>query len=326
MGQKARYLKHNNDNQPLFENKTSEADLGGSFHIRSPKKLNNNLEKLNLNDNQFLHSAAKAQNVCNLETPSDTFVNFNINNINTVRRLHFKPELPLSTKRSLYSNKENLPEQTKEELKTSESKQFTQNIISASLSSLSVKENKDIVNKASVNIKDDSCNISFETSKYDYDSSLYHTVRETITIPDPSHSSFSIKNADSLIDSSLSTKESECQPLKDQSEHTALDLSSTTKLNSVLSQSPIHSSSVELVPEGDNVLCTSRSLCVKCAHENFITVKGINYSLLNTLGHGGSSIVYEVNIYFISSILYYLFKSFLNIIRFYIQTLIKLWQ
>lgn len=304
MGQKARYSKHNNNNQPLFENKTSEADLGGSFHIRSPKKLNNNLEKLNLNDTPFLHSADKAKNVCNLETPSDTFVNFNMN---TVRRLHFKPELPLSTKRSLYSNKENLPVQTKEELKTSESKQLTQHIKSTSLSSLSVNENLDIVNKSPVNIKDDTCNMSFETSKYNYDSSLYHTVRETTSIPDPSYSSFSIKNADLLNDSSSSMKELECQPLDDQSEPIAIDLSSTAKLNSVHSQSPIHSSSVEFVQEEDKVLFTSSSLCVKCAHENFITVKGINYSLLNTLGHGGSSIVYEVNIYFIPFILYCLF-------------------
>lgn len=303
LGQKARYSKHNNNNQPLFENKTSEADLGVSFHIRSPKKLNNNLEKLNLNDTPFLKSEVKAKNVCNLETPSDTFVNFNIN---TVRRLHFKHELPLSTKRSLYSNKENLPVQTKEELKTSESIQLSQNIISTSLSSLSIKENLDIVNKSPVNIKDDTCNVSFETSKYNYDSSLYHTVRETTSIPDPSFSSFSTKKADSLIDS-LSMKELECQPLGDQSEHIALDLSSTAKLNSVHSQTPICSSSAEFVQEGDKVLYTSSSLCVKCAHENFITVKGINYSLLNTLGHGGSSIVYEVNIYFIPLILYYSF-------------------
>lgn len=292
MGQKARYSKHNNNKQPLFENITSEADLGSSFHKRSPKKLNNVLEKLNLNDTPFLNSEVKAKNVSN-ETPNDTFVNFNLN---TVRRLHFKPELPLSTKRSLYSNKENLPEQTKEELKTSKSVQLTQNIISTSLSSLSTKENLDIVDKSPVNIKDGSYNVSFETSKYNYDSSLYHTVWETTCIPDPLFSSFSLKNTDSLVDSSLSMKELECQPLNDQSEHIALNLSSTAKLNTVHSQTPICSSSAEFVQEENGVLYTSSSLCGKCSHENFITVKGINYSLLNTLGHGGSSIVYEVNI------------------------------
>jgi len=37
------------------------------------------------------------------------------------------------------------------------------------------------------------------------------------------------------------------------------------------------------------------SVCIKCANDNFISVKGIKYTILNTLGHGGSSIVYEVS-------------------------------
>ncbi|KAL4098744.1 hypothetical protein QTP88_023286 [Uroleucon formosanum] len=59
----------------------------------------------------YVRPAIKAQSHSSIETPSDTFTDLNRN---IVSKLNFNPDLPLSTKRSLYNNKENLPEQSKE--------------------------------------------------------------------------------------------------------------------------------------------------------------------------------------------------------------------
>lgn len=297
LGQKCRSLKLTNDNRPLFENKTAEADLGGSFQIRTPVKLVNDFEKLDLvHDTPFVRPAVKTQNDSGINTPSDTFTNLNRN---TVHSLNLRPNLSLSTKRSLYSNKENLPEKI-EELKTPESQKLSLSNASLSTSSLTIKENvKGIVNNPSINEKDkdETYYVSPETSRYNYDTSLYHSVRETTAVP---YSSFSIKNSDSQVDSSLSTNQLECQPLDDQLKYTTLELSPAAKRNDFIirARSPIRPTPVGFVQDGEfkRPVNSSNSMCVKCANENFITVKGINYSILNTLGHGGSSVVYEVKI------------------------------
>uniref|UniRef100_A0A2S2NEY7 Uncharacterized protein n=1 Tax=Schizaphis graminum TaxID=13262 RepID=A0A2S2NEY7_SCHGA len=278
LGQKGRSLKHINENRSLFENKTAEADLGGSFQIRTPENLVGGFEKLDLvHDTPFVRPAIKNQNDNDLETPSDT-----LTNIKNVR-----PNIELSTKRSLYSNKENLPEQIKE-LRTPESQKLNKSNISTP--SLTIKE---ISNKSSESVKDETYYVSPETSKYNYDTSLYHSIRETTVIPETSHSSFSTNN-------SLTTKQLECQPLDDQSKHTALELSPAANRNNfvIRARSPIRHIPVGFIQDGEfkRPINSSSSVCVKCANENYISVKGINYSILNTLGHGGSSVVYEVNI------------------------------
>jgi len=283
LGQKGRSLKHINDNRPLFENKTAEADLGGSFQIRTPENLVNGFEKLDLvHDTPFVRPAVKTQNDSDLETPSDTLTNLK----------YVRPNISLNTKRSLYSDKENLPEQIKE-LKTPESQKLNQS--NASTPSLTIKG---IVNKSSESVKDETFYVSPETSRYNYDTSLYHSIRETTVIPETSHSSFSIRNSDSLINNST-TKQLECQPLDDQPKHTALELSPAANRNNfvIRARSPIRHIPVGFVQDGEfkRPINSSNSVCVKCANDNYLSVKGINYSILNTLGHGGSSIVYEVN-------------------------------
>jgi len=238
------------------------------------------------------------QSHCSIETPSDTFTNLNRN---TVRKLNFKPALPLSTKRSLYYNKENLPEQPKEELNNLESIILTQSNISTTSCSIDVEENvEEIASKSPVVTNDDACYTSPETTKYNYDTSLYHSIRETTVVPETSHSSFSIRNSDSFANNSLTPKQLECQPLDDQPNHTALELSPAANRNNfvIRARSPIHHIPVGFVQDGEfkRPINSSSSVCVKCANENYISVKGINYNILNTLGHGGSSIVYEVNI------------------------------
>ncbi|XP_022171655.1 dual specificity protein kinase TTK-like [Myzus persicae] len=294
LGQKASSLKHNNDNQALFENKTADADLGCTFQIRTPKKLVNSFEKLDLVQNTpFFRPAIKAQSHSNIDTPCDTFTYLNRN---TVRKLNFKPALPLSTKRSLYNNKENLPEHSKEELKLG-SKILTQSNISTASCSITVEENvNETASKVPVVLNDDTCNTSPETSKFNYDTSLYHSIRETTSLPKSLFFSFSKNNSNSLVDSSLSTKQLECQPLDAHSKHTTPELTPITKCNNfvVRAQStcitPVFAQDEEL----KQPINLPGSVCIKCAHENFISVKGIKYSILNTLGHGGSSIVHEV--------------------------------
>lgn len=292
LGQKGRSLKHINDNRQLFENKTAEADLGGSFQMRTPEKLVNDLEKLDLvHDTPFVRPVIKAQNDSGIETPSDTFIT-----LNSIRSSNMRPNLTLSTKRSLYNNnKENVPEQRKEELKTPESQKLIQNNTSTSCS-LTVKNNlEEIENKSLFNAKDNTCYVSPETSRYNHDTSLYHSVRETTAIP---YTSFCTKNSDQL-DSSVSTKQLGCRTLDSQPSQTTLELSPAAKRNNYVlrARSPIRPTSVVFVQDGDfkRPVNSLGNVCVKCANENFITVKGINYSILNTLGHGGSSIVYEVN-------------------------------
>lgn len=296
LGQKGRSLKINNDNRPLFENKTAEADLGDSFQIHTPENLVNGFEKLDLvHDTPFVRPAVKTQHDSGIETPSDTLIN--LHKKNYVHSLNIKPNFSLSTKRSLYSNKENCPGQI-QELKTPESQKFSQSNSSTSCS-LTVKENvEDITNKLSASVKDDTCFVSPEISRFNNDTSLYHSIREITSVPDSSHSSFSIKNSDSVVDSSLSTKRLGCQPLDDNSKHNTLELSPAAKLNSYIihARSPIRPTPVDFVQDGEfkRPITSTSSVCVKCANENYISVKGINYSILNTLGHGGSSIVFEV--------------------------------
>lgn len=312
LGQKGRSLKINNDNRPLFENKTAEADLGGSFQIRTPENLVNSFEKLDLvHDTPFVRPAVKAQNDSGIETPSDTLIN--LHNKNYVHSLNIKPNLSLSTKRSLYSNKENCPGQIQEELKTPESQIFSQSYSSTSCS-LTVKENvEDIANNSSVNVKDNTCFVSPETSRFNNDTSLYHSIREVTSVPNSSHSSFSIKDSDSVVDSSLSTKQLGCQPLNDHSKRNTLELSPAAKLNSYIihARSPIRPTTVDFVQDGEfkRPITSSGSVCVKCANENYISVKGINYSILNTLGHGGSSVVYEVIMFVFYYMCFFLLKK-----------------
>jgi len=301
LGQKARSLKHNNDNRALFENKTADADLGSSFQVRTPKKLVNSLEKLDLvQDTPFVRPAIKGQSHSSIETPSDTFTNLNRN---TVRKLNFKPALPLSTKRSLYNNKENLPEQSKEELNNLESIILTQSNNSTDSSSIAVEENvREIASKLPVVVNDDTCYTSPETSKFNYDTSLYHSVRETTSIPKLSFLSFSKNNSNSLVDSSLSTEQLECHPLDTHPKHqntSTPELTPIAKCNNVVvrAQSSTCINPIVLVQDEEfkRPINLPVSGCIKCANDNFISVKGIKYSILNTLGHGGSSIVYEVS-------------------------------
>jgi len=298
LGQKARSLKHNNDNRALFENKTADADLGSSFQVHTPKKLVHSLEKLDLVQNTpFVRPAVKAQSHSSIETPSDTFTNLNRN---TVRKLNFKPALPLSTKRSLYYNKENLPEQSKEKLNNLESIILTQSNISTTSCSIDVEENvKEIASKLPVVTNDDTCYTSPETSKFNYDTSLYHSVRETTSIP---KSSFSKNNSNSLVDSSLTTEQLECQPLDFHPKHqnnSMPELTPKPKCNNFVVRAQTSTCINPTVSIQDKEfkrpINLPGSVCIKCANDNFISVKGIKYSILNTLGHGGSSIVYEVS-------------------------------
>lgn len=292
MGQKGRSLKLINDNRTLFENKTAEADLGSSFQIRTPENLANGFEKLDLvHDTPFVRPIVKTQNDSGIETPSDTLTNLTEKNV-----CSFKPNVS-STKRTLYSNKENVPEEIKNVLKTPESEKLSQSNSSTSYS-LTIKENLNGINKSSLNVKDDTtCYVSPETSRYNYDTSLYHSIRETTIIPDSSNLS-STGNSDSQVDSSVLTKQLGCQPLVDQPGHTALELSPAANRNNfvIRSRSPIRPIPVGFIQDGEfkRPIASSGSVCVKCANENYICVKGINYSILNTLGHGGSSVVYEV--------------------------------
>lgn len=310
MGQKTRALKHSNDNNALFQNKTADADLRSSFQVQTPKKLVNSFEKLDLvQDTPFVRPAIKAQIHSSIDTPSDTFTNLNRN---TVRKINFKPALPLSTKRALYNNKENVPEQSKEKLKNLESIILPQSNISTASYSITVKENdKEIANKLPVDINDDTCHTSLESTKFNYDTSLYHSVRETTSIPE-SYVSFAINKSNSLVNSSLSTKKLECRPLDDHPKNPTIELTPIVKSNNVVvcAQSSTRPTTDVFYQEEDLKLSTlsnlSGSVCIKCANENFISVKGIKYSILNTLGHGGSSIVYEVPSYKFSFCLYFI--------------------
>lgn len=299
LGQKGRSLKHNNDNQPLFQNKTAEANLGSSFHIRTPENLANGFEKLDLvHDTPFVQPVIRTQNDSGIETLSDTLISAD----NKLPSSNNRPNFSLSTKRSLYNNKENLPEQIND--MNSEFQKFTHNDSNSSSYSLTVKKNvEETANKSFDKVKDDTCFVSPETSKYNNDTSLYHSIRETtvVPVPDSSYLLFSTKNHDSLIDSSLSNKQLGCQPLDGKPNYASLELSPAAKRNDFVihSRSPIRPplEPLEFVQDGEfkRPITSSGSVCVKCANENYICVKGINYSILNTLGHGGSSVVYEVN-------------------------------
>lgn len=310
LGQKGRSLKHTNDNQPLFQNKTAEADLGSLFQVRTPEKLVHVFDKLDLvHDTPFVHPAIKTQNDSGIETPSDTLTNLNRNNVVS---LNNRTAIPLSTKRSLYSNKENLPEKTKN-LSTPESQNLTQSSTSIKSCSLTIRDDvEESGNKSLNNVKNDTCYVSPETSRYSCDTSLYHSIRETTVVPDSfSSSSFSTKSSESQVDSSLLTKQLGCQPLDVKVNYSTLELSPAAKHNDfvIRARSPIRPSPVGFIQDGEfkRPINSSSSVCVKCANENYLCVRGINYSILNTLGHGGSSIVYEV-IYLL---------SILNIIQFY---------
>jgi hypothetical protein len=296
LGQKGRSLKHISDNRSLFENKTAEADLGGSFKVCTPENLVHGLEKLDLvHDTPFVRPAIKTQNDSGIATPTLTNLCKN-NNYSSYSR----PNLSLSTKRTLYSNKENIPEQIEEEVKTSETQKCSYSNTSTISCSQTVKENlNEIENHSLINQKDETCFISPETSRYNHDTSLYHSIRETTAIPSSSFLSMSTnQSANSKIDSSLLNKQLGCQPLEGKSNHVTLELSPAAKHNNfvVNVRSPVHPTTVEFVQDGEfkRPVNSSGNVCIKCASENFISVKGVNYSILNTLGHGGSSIVYEV--------------------------------
>lgn len=305
LGQKGRSLKHINENRPLFENKTAEADLGGSFQVRTPENLVSGFEKLDLvHDTPFVRPAIKTQNDSDLETPNDTLIHMK----------NVRPNIELSIKRSLYGNKENLPDPIKE-LRTPESQKFNKSNLSTP--SLTIKE---IANKSSENVKDETYYVSPETSKYNYDTSLYHSLRETTVIPETSHSSFSIKNTDSFVNNPLTAKQLECQLLDDQPKHTTLELSPAANRNNfvIKARSPIRHIPVGFIQDGEfkRPINSSSTVCVKCANENYISVKGINYSILNTLGHGGSSVVYEVNVcYNIYDIISNIFLKFNKVLH-----------
>lgn len=291
MGQKGRSIKHSNDNQPLFENKTAEADLGGSFQIRTPENLINGFEKLDLVhdtsliNTPFVRPAIKTQNDSGIETPSNTLTHLNRSNFHNSNH---KPNHLSNTKRSLYNNKENVPEQIIEELKTPESKKCTQNNTSTSCTLILEESLKEVANKSTINVKDETC----------LSETLYHSIGETTAIPNSPHLSFSTGNSDIPANSSLKINQLGCQ-LDGQTKHTALELSPAAKRNNfvIRARSPIHPIPVGFVQDGEfkRPINSSGSMCIKCANENYISVKGINYSILNTLGHGGSSIVYEVN-------------------------------
>lgn len=292
MGQKGKSLKRFNDNQTLFENKTAEADLGCSFQTRTPENLVNDFDKLDLvHQTPFVQPKIKTQNDSGIETPSDTLNNF--------KNLNIRPVLSLSTKRLLYKeNKENLLKQVKEN--TPEIKKLSQHNSNITPYSSTLKENvKVITNNSSVPVKDDTFYVSPETSRYNYDTSLYHSIREITVVPDSPNSSLCNKNSNSQVDSSLSTKKVGCVPFDDQLKY-SLELSPAAKYsNSVINtRSPICRIPVDFIQDGEfkRPINSVSNVCVKCANENCITVKGINYSILNTLGHGGSSVVYEVNI------------------------------
>lgn len=280
--------------------------MGNSFQIRTPENLANGFEKLDLvlQNTPFIRPAVKTQNDSDVDTPSDTVINFNTN----VHRFNTKPTLSLSTKRSLYSNKENFPNRIKEELKTPESQKLTHNN-SSTFGSLTVKENLEDNANRSVNVNENTCYVSPETSKFNSDTSLYHSMRETVTaLPDTSHSSFSKKYSDSLV-SSFSSTQLGCQSLDVEHKHNTLELSPAAKFNNyaIRARSPIRPTPVEFIQDGEfkRPINSLGNVCVKCANENYISVKGINYSILNTLGHGGSSIVYEVNILLQSVVLWF---------------------
>lgn len=266
--------------------------MGGSFQIRTPENLVNGFEKLDLvHDSSlintpFVRPAIKAQNDSGIETPSDSLTHLNRSNIHNSSH---RPNHILNTKRSLYNNKENVPEQIIEELKTPEPKTLTQNNTSASCTLIVEESFKEVANKSPINVKDETC----------LSETLYHSIGETTTIPNSPHLSFSVGNPDILANSSLTIKQLGYQ-LDGQTKHTALELSPAAKRNNFIirARSPIHPIPVGFIQDGEfkRPINSSGSVCIKCANENYISVKGINYSILNTLGHGGSSIVYEVNI------------------------------
>lgn len=271
--------------------------MGNSFKIRTPKKLTQDLEKLDLlHETPFVRQVVNTQHDSDVESQSDTFANLNRN---TVHKLHFKPILPLSTKRLLYSNEDNLPKQTKEELNTLETRKLTQSSIIKTTSSIfTIKENVEkIAKKSPINMNDVSCFASPEISRHSYDSNLYHTVRETTTIPRSSCTSFSLNNLDSIVNLSLSTERLECRSINNQPKNYICEQSSISNPDtSVINiPSPTHIPVQER--ELKQAIHPMDNKCLKCINENFITVKEINYKILNTLGHGGSSTVYEVNVY-----------------------------
>lgn len=302
LGQKLKSLKLNNDTPPLFENKTVEANLGDSFKMCTSKKLINNYDKCGLiNDTPFIFPAVKAQNNSDIETSNDTFVNLNRF---IIHKPNFRTTLPLSTKRSLYSNKENILKQTKDEVKTSDYINVTQNTIDTSSCSLAIKKIiKENVITLSDNVKNETCYTSPEISSHNYDTSLYHSIRETTNLEESSYSYFSIKKSDLLLNSSP-TKQLECQSLDGQLKHGPLEMSFMTKQNNYVihTQSTTSSTSIKIVQKEEckQPITLPNSVCIKCTNENFIFVKGLKYSILNTLGYGGSSIVYEVNKFVIS--------------------------
>lgn len=296
LGQKLKSLKLNNNTRPLFENKTTEANLGNSFEICTSKKLINNFDKCDLiNDTSFVFPAVKAQNKSDIETSNNTFIN--LNRI-IIRKPNFRTTLPLSTKRSLYSNKKNILKQTKDEVTTSNYINVTQNTIDTSSYSFVIKK---IIEENAITLSDDVKNETYYTSpkisSHNYDTSLYRNIRESTNLEESSYSYFSIKKSDLLLNSS--TKQLECQPLDGQLKHVPLEKSFITKQNNCIihTQSPTCSTSIQIVQKKEfkQPISSPNTICIKCTNENFIFVKGLKYSILNTLGHGASSVVYEVN-------------------------------
>jgi len=180
---------------------------------------------------------------------------------------------------------------------------LTQNNNSTDSSSIAVEKDViEIASKLPIVVNDGTCYTSPETSKLNYDTSLYHSVRETTSIPKSSFLSFSKNNSNSSVDSSLSTEQLEYHTLDTHPKHQNIstpELTPIAQCNNfiVCAQSSTCINPVLFVQheEFKRPINLPGSVCIKCANDNFISVKGIKYSILNTLGHGGSSIVYEVS-------------------------------
>lgn len=232
-----------------------------------------------LQNTPIVFPALENQNYSSFKTPSNTFVNLKRK---TIRKLNFKPTLPLSTKRYLYNDKNDVPDQKNEKIETAKSKMLTQSHIGLSSCLLPAKENvKEITKKSLMNVYDDIIyNELPDTYRNNHNSSLYFNTKNTTSVPELSNVSSSVKISNLLDDSSLFVEQLECQ---------YLDNGLANFTQTVV---PVE----EYLTQPVNYIS---NMCITCASDNFISIKGTNYSTLNILGHGGSSIVYEVNIYYL---------------------------
>lgn len=225
-------------------------------------------------------AALKNQNNSSFETPSNTFAD---SKRKTIRKLNFKPILPLSTKKLLNNSEENLPEQEKKELKTTKSKILTQNYTD---SSSCLPTTKEITKKLPINVLP-------ETYRNNHGPSLNFNFSKTTSVPESSDLSSSNQISNALVDSSLLVEQLKCQSLDNEILHFSLELTPAAQPKNLV----VHPQ-FDFIPSKEHFkqpINDINSICI-CESNNFISVKGINYNILNTLGQGGSSIVYKVNI------------------------------